>query len=449
MRRHIILLFCLQSLIVLGADPVEDSFSPEHPVLSIAAAVSDPAGRSSSASASDPSGMLSPDSLADSDSEKPGNIIDIRHLQVVDIGELKIIISLRSKFMSLTREDRIFLILLISILLLFFIVLLLVSAAFLLRLKNNRARRRFTRLEKEWEPRIFGILNQENSDPNELYRRIRSGDRIFFIRFIVRILRNLKGEERQMMRDLSQPFVDLLQSRLRSGKQSDQVQVLHLIQEVGIWGFELGVQKLLLHRNRSLGILAMRVICQPDNVLMYPFLISHLHRFRNWDNKLLSSILAEGGADVAPVFRSIIGDSNSDPWLFILSADTLRRLGDYASSSVLRERMSLLKNREQITAALRLMEKVGGPEEVPLLLPLLESGDPVIRSNVIRTVGAVAPDSFIDILMEALSDRSIWVSTAAAVALAKGGLSEALQVQIDTGHPRALLLQQVIAEYAS
>jgi hypothetical protein len=367
--------------------------------------------------------------------------------QVVDIGNINVVKRWRERFFSLTEEDRIFLILIVSVMFLAVIVVLLALITLSLRLKNTLKAKRFRKLENIWQPLVLDVLDGKMA-PVEIQKFVARKDHLFFIQYLVRITRQLRGEEQVVVKGLSEPFLHLLLRKLSRSHFDDKILALHLLSFIGIKGFEKQVKKIYLHANRAAGIVALRAMCQPEYNAFYPYILEHIDRFKNWNHNILASILANGGPDVAFWFRQIVADANRLEWTQILACDTLRLLSDIEAASIISQRIQQTTSRELLTAFLRYLEVAGSYKHMEEISYLAMSDDYVVRTNVIRTIGNVAPDSHIELLSEALSDPANWVVLNAAIALAKGGHSYILMDRISRKHPRSNILQQVLAEYA-
>jgi hypothetical protein len=367
--------------------------------------------------------------------------------QVVDIGNINVVKRWRERFFSLTEEDRIFLILIVSVMFLAVIVVLLALITLSLRLKNTLKAKRFRKLENIWQPLVLDVLDGKMA-PVEIQKFVARKDHLFFIQYLVRITRQLRGEEQVVVKGLSEPFLHLLLRKLSRSHFDDKILALHLLSFIGIKGFEKQVKKIYLHANRAAGIVALRAMCQPEYNAFYPYILEHIDRFKNWNHNILASILANGGPDVAFWFRQIVADANRLEWTQILACDTLRLLSDIEAASIITQRIQQTTSRELLTAFLRYLEVAGSYKHMEEISYLAMSEDYVVRTNVIRTIGNVAPDSHIELLSEALSDPANWVVLNAAIALAKGGHGYILMDMISKKHPRSTIFNQVLAEYA-
>ena len=103
------------------------------------------------------------------------------------------------------------------------------------------------------------------------------------------------------------------------------------------------------------------------------------------------------------------------------------------------------RERELVTAALRLLKRTGRPEHSAILRELCNSPDFVIRAHAVSALASLGNARDIQQLRRFFEDPSSWVAIHAAWALKEGG-GEVLRELVASHHPRAKLALQVLSE---
>jgi HEAT repeat protein len=159
-------------------------------------------------------------------------------------------------------------------------------------------------------------------------------------------------------------------------------------------------------------------------------------------------LLARGGPGTAPYLRATLGDTTRDPLVRAVAADALRLLNDIESASlaaqILRERE--VRDRELVTACVRLLRHLGHQEHIPLIRPLVTAADPVVRAAAVGALGAIGGAREVPLLQDVLDDVAYWVSLEAARGLMKLGAVATLERLARSEGPWAVLARQVLTE---
>ncbi len=112
-------------------------------------------------------------------------------------------------------QDRLLGILILSILFLLFLSLFFTFLTFLFRFRNNRHERIRNQLQSRWKETLLDVLAGDASE-EELHNQVQPQDSLYFIDFLLKHARILRGEEYQLIQRLAKPYLPVLKQRLHS-----------------------------------------------------------------------------------------------------------------------------------------------------------------------------------------------------------------------------------------
>jgi HEAT repeat protein len=324
--------------------------------------------------------------------------------------------------------------------------LALALAALLLRLLNDRADRRRNQLVSAWEPPMLDVLAGSAPD-DALLARVAPHDAQDFLSFLDGYARRLQGAERSVVRRLAGPFLPALARRARRGAAENRAYAVHVLAELGLPEYADSVAAALDDRSPVVAMIAARGLFRRGYEAYFPVVLRHLPRFTLWSRSFLSSILARGGPDSASLLRETFADSAREPLVRAIAADSLRLLNDLESVAIAADVLQGgEKDRELLTACVRLVRRLGHREHVRLLRPLVTAADSVVRSAVAGALGAIGGPKEVPLLQDLLDDVAYWVSLEAARGLMALGDTGTLRRLAQTEGPWAVLARQVLSE---
>lgn len=317
--------------------------------------------------------------------------------------------------------------------------------AFLLRVRNIRVERRWRGREERWEEAVIAVLGGERS-PLSLAAEIAPRDGIAFAGYLTRFARRLRGEERRRLAALAQPFLGALARRARARDDAARAHTIQALSLLRLEGFAPTVVAALDDPSPLVAMTAARALARRDHPEMAAVILAHLDRFTHWDRHYLAAMLAAMGPGAASALHATLADDRRPAAVRAIAADALRTLNHLPAADEAARLARTTADRDLRAACLRLLRQVGRPEHLDVIRAHLHAADDVARALAVAALGAVAEPGELPSLVPALDDASPWVAFEAARALAQvpgGGLLRGIA---ESGHRRAELIRQVLAE---
>lgn len=327
------------------------------------------------------------------------------------------------------------------------VVLSLVFAAYTLalRIQNERRERRWQRLRERWDEPLLVAL----ADPDEaqaLHALVEPQYRLHFVRFILEYARRVRGEEREILKDLAQPYLQPIADRTWSRYSEIRTRAVQTLGTLGLPRFSAEVLTALDDESPLVAMVAARSLCRKEHAEYAPAVLRRLSRFEGWSARFLASMLAEIGPDATPALRDTLDDEREAPWVRAVAADALRLLGDFEAGDIAAQVADAAEDRELAASALELLSVVGRPEHAEVIRKRCASPDFVVRSHAVAALGVLGDEEDARRLLAAMADPSPWVAISAAQGLVSAGSKSLLQDLADSDHPRARLAAQVLSE---
>ena len=319
--------------------------------------------------------------------------------------------------------------------------------ALLLRLHNYRADRRREELLAAWESPMLEVLAGAAPDV-ALLSGVAARDAQHFLSFLDGYARRLQGAERAVVKRLASPYLPALARRAQRGAAEKRAHAVHVLAELGLPEYADAVAAALDDRSPVVAMIAARGLFRRGYEPHFPVVLRHLPRFTLWSRSFLSSMLARGGPGTAPLLREALADSERAPLVRAIAADALRLLNDLESVAIAARVLEAggEKDRELVTACVRLVRRLGHQEHVRLVRPLVTAADPVVRAAAVGALGAIGGPREVPLLQDLLDDVAYWVSLEAARGLMALGAVETLRRLARSEGPWAVLARQVLSE---
>ncbi|HPO10014.1 MAG TPA: hypothetical protein PLZ55_15170, partial [bacterium] len=137
-------------------------------------------------------------------------------------------------FLSLAFQNRVLFLLSLAIVFLLICSVIFAAYSILLRIRNNRKAAHWARLETAWEQAILEVLSGEK-EPLDLQQRVGRKDTLYFVDFVMRYARRLRGQEREILTELVRPFLSRITERTVGG---DAERRARAVQTISTLGFE-------------------------------------------------------------------------------------------------------------------------------------------------------------------------------------------------------------------
>ncbi len=346
---------------------------------------------------------------------------------------------------ELILKDQVFLVLAITIIVSLILVVVFAIYTIYLRLRNIRKAKYWQRLEALWEPAVLNILTGE-STRESVKNLVDPRESVYFIDYCLRFAQRLSGEEADTIRRLVEPYLPALAQRLQKGDPAQRARAARTLSMLSFKQYYEVIESALDDPSPLVAMIAARALAQRGSPGCIAAVMERLHRFENWSQSYLASMLTTVDPESAPILRNALQDTNKEARVRTVAADALRAINDLESgdsaTAVLTEKI----DRDLMAAVLRLLGTVGRPEHLQNVRPLAKSDDFVVRAQAFRVLGELGGASEFEILRQGLEDESPWTAIQAARGLREAGGEDLLREFAARDHPRSELAYQVLAE---
>jgi len=342
-------------------------------------------------------------------------------------------------------RERALVLLILIILALIVLAFVFAAYALYLRVRTERRERRWRALAARWEgPVLNAILEPEAAA--QVHAFVAEADRLRFVRFVLEYSRRVKGEERDLLRDLALPYLGPIAERAWSPRAEVRLRAIQTLGTLGLPKYAGEVLTALDDPSPLVAMVAARSLCRKEYPEYAPAVLRRLGRFEGWSPAFMASMLAAVGPPAGPALRETLGDAGQASLARAVAAHALRLLVDLDSGDVAALVVEAENDPELLASALRLLAIVGRPEHAAVIRFRCGSADSRVRSSAIAALGTLGLDEDEFRLLGAMLDSSPWVAIQAARGLASSGARELLSDLGDSDHPRATLARQILTE---
>lgn len=317
--------------------------------------------------------------------------------------------------------------------------------ALFLHLRNRRRERWEAERADAWKPALLDVLAGD-LPAHRLQQQVRPSERRYFVNFIYRFARRVRGKELAALQRLADPF---LKDVAASWKTQDAEHRARDLQTLGLLGFQTYLQDIIDALDDPSPLVAMvaaRALARRQHTQYAHLVLDKLHHFEAWRSESLASLLANLGVDVAPALRDAVADSARPTRVRAIAADALRKLNDAGAAETAARILNAPADRSLQTACLRLIKEVGRPEHLSVVRRLANSNDFVLRIHAIGALGRIGGPDEADRLRQAVTDSSEWVAIQAVQGLKEMGETPYLRNLAASDHARSPLARQALIE---
>ena len=346
---------------------------------------------------------------------------------------------------ELVLRDRIFLVLAIVITVALILVILFALFTIYLRLRNLRKSRRWQALEARWEPLLLALITGDTT-PEQIQNQVEPGQNLFFVDFVLRFAQRLRGVEAAIITALAKPYLPQLQARIHQADPARRARAIRTLSILALEEYYPDIINALDDDSPLVAMIAARALAREDHPEFAGEILARMHRFANWSQSYLASLLTSLGPAVTPDLRAALTDSGNETFVRVVAADALRSLDDLATADIAAQVLSEEQDRELVAACLRVLAAVGRPQHLEPVRRLCTSGDSMIRAQALRALGSLGGPEDIHLMEQAIADESPWVGLHAARGMLTSGGEERLYVLAASEHPARELARQVLME---
>ncbi len=330
------------------------------------------------------------------------------------------------------------------------LLLLLCAVAFTLvtgwlRTQAIRERRRWERLERQWEPTTLAVLAGDEST-GSLRALVHGRDERRFVSFLLRFARQLKGPEAEAVRQLAAPHLHQIAADLHHRNAEHRARALQTLGELSVAMYSDQFLQALKDPSTLVAMSAAQALSREYDPAYAEQLLDALARFDQWSVNYLAALLSTMGPESAEALRGALGDTSRPPRVRAVVAATLTALNDVESVDVARRVIEAEDQVDLVVRCLRLVEKLGADDQLPAVRSLLMSPEPGIRARALRTLARIGGSDDADRIKAGLTDESNWVVLHAVRGLSELGETELLEDIAASEHGAAEAARELLWE---
>lgn len=351
-----------------------------------------------------------------------------------------------ASFEALYWTDKILALLIAGISVLFAFAVMFALLVVGLRLKNKRVRARWIRLESQWEERVLDVL-ADTTQMSELQTHVAPHDQEQFIDFLMRFVRQLRGEERATLRAIALPYLSIAAEQLDSPVAEKRARAVLILSGLGGVEYEDALLRALDDGSPLVAMVAARALANSERVQYAGHILARIDRFERWSPRHLAAMFAAIGENAAPSLRATLADQGASERARVVAAESLLLLRDFGAAEVARTIAQEWAPPDVLVAILRLLTAVGSGADAPVIRKSMASTLPAVRGAAMIALGALGDEGDIEILARSLGDPNPWVALNAAAALREVGAEDRLRI-ISTSSGRGALAARELLERA-
>lgn len=333
--------------------------------------------------------------------------------------------------------------LLYSVIALALLCIAMAIATFVARELRLRAEARKAAFNQRWEPYFFARMAGENIAPPSLARR----DRLLFLMLWLRFHGYVKDEAS-----------DILNSIAR---------------ELGLATFAARLMMSWRTSKRMVGLSAVALLATPKAVARLPAIaekdhsrfayiatgallrsdpqrgliaLSHSLSTRDWFPAAMAEMIRPHGAPALALVEAAVREA--DPLHTRRLVRLVEGLGDTAAMPILRERLPLASEPEEVAAIMHALGRMGSFADRELVLMHTHDQSWLVRMECARALGKIGLEGDIKTLISLARDSSWWVRYRAAGALhaLAGGAALSAHARVERDAFARQMLLHVLAE---
>ena len=301
----------------------------------------------------------------------------------------------------------------------------------LLRVINRRRADRFDRRRQFWQPKLIALIS-DDSDPADLSSRVGSAEQSDVVEISWDLARRLRGEDRRRIQQFGAPLMGVMTNDLEARRPEKRARAVQIVSCLGGDDYEETVVGYLDDPSTVVSLVAARALAQPGRVRRIGAILDRLHRYDQWSQALLSSMLATVGSEAAPAMRTYLGDDRNTPYSRAAVARALELLRDIEAGDVAAQQLTSTDG-EVVAACLRLLSVVGRGIHAVGVRPLLSDDRFFIRAAAITTLGRIGVREDAESIVQMVDGDSPWVAIRSTQALASLHATEELAALVEQG----------------
>lgn len=300
-----------------------------------------------------------------------------------------------------------------------------------LRVINRRRAARFDSLARAWQPKLIRMIS-DDSDPRDLSEEVAPAEQLEVVEITWDLARRLRGKDRVRIQQFAAPLLHVMDRKLGSRRQETRARAVQVVSCLGGGAYEQTIVGFLDDPSTLVSLVAARALAQPNRVQWISSILERLHRYDQWSQALLSSMLANVGSEATPPMRRYLGDDRNKPHARAAVARALELLRDIEAGDVAAQQLATADG-EVVAACLRLLSVVGRGIHAVGVRPLLNDDRFFIRAAAITTLGKIGVREDADSIVQMVDGDSAWVAIRSAQALSDLHAVDELAALVERG----------------
>jgi HEAT repeat protein len=341
--------------------------------------------------------------------------------------------------LAVPLADRGFLLLFAFIALVTLFALGFVAASLLLRVRNNRVARQWSALEARWDPVMLDILAGA-APPARLHGLVRPGEHAWFVDYLLRYGRRIRGPERALLSRLAGPYLYAVSGDLAHRSVERRARAAQSVGELGAGAYRAELLGALDDRAPLVVMIAAVSLSReyrPEDVRR---VVNSVARLTLLTNRLLVSMLERLGPDAAWAFREVLADRGRPAKLRTVAAKVLAAFNDQPAGPIAVAVLADTDDLDLRVAALQILQRIGSAEHLPVARRLAADPAPAVRGAAVRILSRVGEPEDLQRLVDALEDPVAWVAIRAAEGLRQAGRPDLLERLAAARHRRSSIV---------
>lgn len=314
-----------------------------------------------------------------------------------------------------------------------------VLASLTLRADNNRVARRWAAFEARWDPVMLEIL-AGSAVAGDLLRLVAPSEHRWFVEYLLRYGRRIRGPERQHLRALARPCLYAISGDLAHRSVERRARAVQAVGELGPDDYREELLAALDDPAPLVAMIAAVTLSRGYREGDAPRVIRSVNRLQLLTNRLLVSMLQRLGPDSAWAFRDVLADPGQPTKLRAVAAKVLTVFNDQEAGDIAVRVLETSGELDLRVASLHLLARVGSAEHLAIARTLAADPAPAVRGAAIRMLGSVGGEEDIPLLVDALDDPVSWVAIHAAEGLRRSGRADMLEAVAQTRRRRSSII---------
>ena len=300
-----------------------------------------------------------------------------------------------------------------------------VLASLVLRGRNNRIARQWAALEARWDPVMLDVLAGA-AEPAALQAIVRPHEHTWFVEYLLRYGRRIRGPERGLLSTLAGPYLYSVSGDLGHRSVERRARAAQSVGELGGGDYRRELLAALDDPAPLVVMIAAVALSReyrPDDVRR---VIGSVTRLDLLTSRLLVSMLQRLGPESGWAFREVLADRGRPAKVRTVAAKVLAAFNDQDSGAIAVAAIEDADDLDLRVAILQILQRIGAAEHLPVARRLADDPVPAVRGAAIRILSRAGEEEDLDRLVRALDDPVAWVAIHAAEGLRRSGRPDLL-----------------------